>query len=86
MAPREPQQPARPRGRVPSLIGRVTGVGRARATPPAPPTPPREQPRTAAPGRPTQPRLAPLEPEERPGTAKEDDLLDIPAFLRRQAN
>jgi cell division protein FtsZ len=85
-APREPQ-PARPRGRVPSLIERVTGVGRARATPPAPPAPPREpQPRAAIPARPAQPRLAPLEPEERPGTAKEDDLLDIPAFLRRQAN
>jgi cell division protein FtsZ len=30
--------------------------------------------------------LTPLEPEERPGASKEDDLLDIPAFLRRQAN
>jgi cell division protein FtsZ len=84
--PRAPE-PARPRGRVPSLIERVTGVGRARATPPTPPAPPREpQPRAAIPARPTQPRLAPLEPEERPGAAKEDDLLDIPAFLRRQAN
>jgi cell division protein FtsZ len=35
--------------------------------------------------KPAQPRLAPLEPEDRPGS-KEDDLLDIPAFLRRQAN
>ena len=33
-----------------------------------------------------QPRLAPLEPDDRPGLSKEDDLLDIPAFLRRQAN
>jgi cell division protein FtsZ len=33
-----------------------------------------------------QPRLTPLEPEERTGNSKEDDLLDIPAFLRRQAN
>jgi cell division protein FtsZ len=83
--PREPQQQQRPRGRVPSLIERVTGVGRARVTPPAPPM--REpQPRPAAPARPSQPRLAPLEPEERPGASKEDDLLDIPAFLRRQAN
>jgi cell division protein FtsZ len=63
---------------VPSLIERVTGVGRAR--PPAPARP------GAAPPRPAQPRLAPLEPDERPGTSKEDDLLDIPAFLRRQAN
>ena len=74
----------RPKGRVPSLIERVTGVGRGRAAAAAaadraaPPAPP-------AATRPTQPRLAPLEPEERPGL-KEDDLLDIPAFLRRQAN
>ncbi|HEX3885788.1 MAG TPA: cell division protein FtsZ [Stellaceae bacterium] len=83
--PREPQQPQRPRGRVPSLIERVTGVGRARVAPPAPPQ--REPlPRAPLPTRPSQPRLAPLEPEERPGASKEDDLLDIPAFLRRQAN
>src|SRR5579864_3151862 len=57
----------RPRGRVPSLIERVTGVGRGRPTPPpvAPRTPP-------APARAAQPRLAPLDPEERPGASKED--------------
>ena len=80
-APARDAQAARPRGRVPSLIERVTGVGRAK--PVAPPTAPRApvtQPR------PAQPRLAPLDPEERPGASKEDDLLDIPAFLRRQAN
>ena len=73
----------RPKGRVPSLIERVTGVGRARS---AAPEPPHAQP--AAPGKPAaaQPRLAPLEPEDRPGLSKEEDLLDIPAFLRRQAN
>jgi len=88
---------ARPRGRGPSLIERVTGVGRVRATPPAAPasapapspaTPPRSAaslPTAAA--RAAQPRLAPLEAEEqRTGNSKEDDLLDIPAFLRRQAN
>jgi cell division protein FtsZ len=70
----------KPKGRVPSLIERVTGVGRARSTPPEPqrqPIPPAIKP--------TQPRLASLEPEDRPG-AKDEDLLDIPAFLRRQAN
>jgi cell division protein FtsZ len=73
----------KPKGRVPSLIERVTGVGRARSAPPEPdrtmrqPIPPAINP--------AQPRLASLEPEDRPGT-KEDDLLDIPAFLRRQAN
>ena len=74
-------EPVRPKGRVPSLIERVTGVGRGR--------PPVTAPVAAAadrPQRPTQPRLTSLEPEERPGLSKEDDLLDIPAFLRRQAN
>ena len=84
--------PARPRGRGPSLIERVTGVGRVRATPPvtapapAPAPTPRPASPPATPPRAAQPRLAPLEPEERTGNSKEDDLLDIPAFLRRQAN
>jgi cell division protein FtsZ len=88
---------ARPRGRGPSLIERVTGVGRVRmggapvaAPAPAapPPPPPGARPATAPAGtaRPAQPRLTPLEPDERSGNSKEDDLLDIPAFLRRQAN
>jgi cell division protein FtsZ len=77
----------RPKGRVPSLIERVTGVGRARPpAPPSVPAPDRSPRPAAAPARPAQARLTPLEPEERPGTSKEDDLLDIPAFLRRQAN
>jgi cell division protein FtsZ len=33
-----------------------------------------------------QPRLTPLDPDDRPSLSKEEDLLDIPAFLRRQAN
>jgi len=92
----------RPRGRGPSLIERVTGVGRRPVAPAAPAPiagpaspPPAPAPRpaappppsaAAAPPRPVQPRLAQLEPEERSAAAKEDDLLDIPAFLRRQAN
>jgi cell division protein FtsZ len=72
----------RPKGRVPSLIERVTGVGRARPTPPEPTPRPVSQPAKQV----AQPRLAPLEPEDRPGLSKEEDLLDIPAFLRRQAN
>jgi cell division protein FtsZ len=82
--PGSAKEPApKPKGRVPSLIERVTGVGRARATPPEP------APRSAAPpAKPAaaQPRLAPLEPDDRPNLSKEEDLLDIPAFLRRQAN
>jgi len=74
----------KPKGRVPSLIERVTGVGRARATPPE--LRPAAQPAKPAAQPSTQPRLAPLEPDDRPNLSKEDDLLDIPAFLRRQAN
>ncbi|MGC2202889.1 MAG: cell division protein FtsZ [Stellaceae bacterium] len=84
--PAAKEAPAKPKGRVPSLIERVTGVGRARTTRPEPgphaavlPAKPPAQPSN-------QPRLAPLEPEDRPNLSKEDDLLDIPAFLRRQAN
>jgi len=73
----------KPKGRVPSLIERVTGVGRARVTlPEPPPRPPAQAAKPAA----QQARLAPLEPDDRPGLSKEEDLLDIPAFLRRQAN
>ncbi len=76
----------KPKGRVPSLIERVTGVGRARAIPSeTSPRPPAQSPKPAAQPN-TQPRLAPLEPDDRPNLSKEDDLLDIPAFLRRQAN
>jgi cell division protein FtsZ len=77
------EAPPRARGRVPSLIERVTGVGRSRASAPAPDRTPRP---AAPPPRSAPPRLTPLEPEEGPGASKEDDLLDIPAFLRRQAN
>ncbi|HZU88884.1 MAG TPA: cell division protein FtsZ, partial [Stellaceae bacterium] len=85
-----PAAAPKPKGRVPSLIERVTGVGRARAQTPPPPAPregPYEAPRPAAPPvKPGQVRLASPEPEDRPALSKEDDLLDIPAFLRRQAN
>src|SRR5215470_14405317 len=76
------EAPPKPKGRVPSLIERVTGVGRARSAPAERAPRPVAQPvRPAA-----QPRLTPLEPDDTPGLGKEDDLLDIPAFLRRQAN
>jgi len=77
--------------RVPSLFERVTKAGRLlHREEPEPPA------RTAAPAAaqapapapvvaPVQPKLGALDPAERPG-AKEEDLLDIPAFLRRQAN
>src|SRR5579885_183584 len=75
--------------RTPSLFERVTGVGRGRSVPAEPP------PVTAAPvastpappPQPQQPRLGPLDPADRVTMSKrEEDLLEIPAFLRRQAN
>jgi len=73
----------KPKGRMPSLIERVTGVGRARAM--ASPAERSPHPPVAA-AKPVQPRLAALEADDRPGSRTEEDLLDIPAFLRRQAN
>ena len=75
--------------RGPSLFERVTGVGRGR-TASAPPPPitasPVVPPQPAAP-QPQQPRLGPLDPADRVTVSKgEEDLLEIPAFLRRQAN
>jgi cell division protein FtsZ len=83
-APAAPEPATKPRGRMPSLIERVTGVGRARAVPPAAERP--AHPPVGPAVKPAQPRLAALEPEDRPGSSSEEDLLDIPAFLRRQAN
>ena len=73
---RLPQKPLKGRG--PSLFERVTGVGRGRAV----------EPQVARVSQPQshQPRLGPLDPADRLRSAKEEDVLDIPAFLRRQAN
>ncbi|HEX6440743.1 MAG TPA: cell division protein FtsZ [Stellaceae bacterium] len=80
-----PTAQPRPKSRTPSLIERVTGIGRAR--PAAQPPAIRQAPAAPSIVKPAQPpRLTPLEPEQKPGLNKEDDLLDIPAFLRRQAN
>jgi len=77
--------PLKPSHRAPSLFERVTKAGRLlHREEPEPPTA-RVAPTPAAAPTPAQPKLAPLDPSERPG-AKEEDLLDIPAFLRRQAN
>jgi cell division protein FtsZ len=84
-APAAPEPAPKQKGRVPSLIERVTGVGRARPAPP-PAERPMHPPVGSAATKPVQSRLASLEPEDRPGSNKEEDLLDIPAFLRRQAN
>ncbi|MDB5410798.1 MAG: ftsZ1 [Rhodospirillales bacterium] len=70
----------KPRG--PSLFERVTGVGRSRSM--AADADHTHRP-AAAPAQ--QPRLGTLDPSDRlVGSKSEEDLLDIPAFLRRQAN
>jgi cell division protein FtsZ len=71
--------PQKPKTSTPSLFERVAGASRLlqRKEP--------ELTQRAAPTPPSQPKLGQLDPAERPG-AKEEDLLDIPAFLRRQAN
>ena len=89
---KEPQKPeaspvAREKG--PSLFERVTGTTRAakiaravkmEPASPAPATPPEQ-------AKPTQTRLGGVHPGERLAQSQsEEDLLDIPAFLRRQAN
>jgi len=74
---RTPLKPAKSRGQ--SLIERVAGVGRRVLSEPK--LPPRMMPQP-----PAQPRLGALDQGDRLGPAKDEDLLDIPAFLRRQAN
>ena len=91
----------RERPRPVSLFERVTGLGRARQPEPpamreAPtvsaPPPPMPAPRSALPAReptrtqPQQAKLGNLDPSDRLKPAHDDDLLEIPAFLRRQAN
>ena len=102
MAQRESQPAPAPRPRGGNIFRRVTGgaAGLVRAgvdlldrqgesTQSQPAQRARQAPRLAreAPAQPTeqpQPRLSGLDPADRLGG--DDDLLDIPAFLRRQAN
>ena len=91
--PAAPQPDQRRRGlRLPSLLERVTGSARARQEPPAaPPAPapaaaPEQRPAPSA-EHPERKTLGGLDPADRLAISKqEEDLLDIPAFLRRQAN
>jgi cell division protein FtsZ len=78
-------EPVKAKPRVSSLFARVTGAGRvSRATKAEfAPEPAAERPVA----QPTQQRLGGLNPEERlPASQPEEEVLDIPAFLRRQAN
>ncbi|QQS13710.1 MAG: cell division protein FtsZ [Rhodospirillales bacterium] len=73
-----------------SLFQRMTGlIGGGRPAPAPQPEPPRAAeptPLRAVAGAPAQPKIAGLEPAERVKASREEDDLQIPAFLRRQAN
>jgi cell division protein FtsZ len=71
-------------GRVPSLFERVKSVARQRAAEPELSVQQQQPP--ANPARPAQPRLGTVDQADRILPPKEEELLDIPAFLRRQAN
>jgi len=93
-APAAPSQPAAPRQAAPQQAAPRQAAPRPAARPAAPvaeqpaPTAPQAAPRPQAPrAQPAQQRLAGVDPSSRPPLPpNEDDGLDIPAFLRRQAN
>jgi cell division protein FtsZ len=92
-APRPAPAPAPSRSRVTSLLNRIRGAedrpAPAAAPAPAPAAKPAAAPRIEAPraSEPEQPTLSNLDPSERIRSSQADeDLLEIPAFLRRQAN
>ena len=72
-----PKPPAEPR-RAPTLLERMTGAGRARQPKPDPAPEPALEGAGATP--------APMASQSLTLPRVEEDLLDIPAFLRRQAN
>ncbi len=87
-AARTAEAEARPQ---PTLVAPVGGIMPAAATPAAPAPAPAPAvaaaPAATAPqAAPAQPRLGGLDPQDRLQAKSEDDLLEIPAFLRRQAN
>jgi cell division protein FtsZ len=79
------RQAQRPRAQRPqSLFERVRSVGRQRS--PAEPELAAWNQSTPGPQRAAPPRLGSVDQTDRILPAKEEELLDIPAFLRRQAN
>jgi cell division protein FtsZ len=96
LSPEDHREPVKERSSGLDLFKRVTGLGSLRR--PAAPAKPAAQPSMTAPAPAKsellvkEPARAPqqmagVNPSERPQPARqEDDLLDIPSFLRRQAN
>ena len=82
-------RPAPSRNRVSSLLSRIRGSEeKAPAAKPAPaPNPPARPAEAAKATEPEQPTLGGMDASERiRGSQTDEDLLEIPAFLRRQAN
>ncbi|MGH6990251.1 MAG: cell division protein FtsZ, partial [Stellaceae bacterium] len=81
------KSPQKRGGRAPSLFERVKAVGRQRpATAPSEPEAGTGWEHQKAIPQPQQGRLGALDAADRVLPPREEDLLDIPAFLRRQAN
>ncbi|MBL6958322.1 MAG: cell division protein FtsZ [Rhodospirillales bacterium] len=77
------------KAKAPSLFERVTGTGRAATSATVEDLHPQEAPKPAEAPKAAESagELGSLDPADRiPASQPEDDLLDIPAFLRRQAN
>ena len=90
LARRQPAEPAAPASRPMPTLKPSAPAAEAQARPaavPAAPQPAAPAIPAARPAATRSPALGGLEPTDRPAQARtEDDLLDIPAFLRRQAN
>ncbi len=82
-----PAQPERPSAAPQQATSGQATSGQPASSQPAPAQPAAAQPTAPAGSNMAQPRLSGLDPAERIGHSQaEEDLLDIPAFLRRQAN
>ena len=78
---------AAPKSRSAGLFRQITGLGLKNDKPAEAPAPQPQQAQRPAPAQAAQPRLGALNPGDRVRASQnEDEMLDIPAFLRRQAN
>ena len=76
-----------PKSRGAGLFRQITGLGLKSDKPAEAPAPQPQQAQRPAPAAAAQPRLGALNPGDRVRASQnEDEMLDIPAFLRRQAN
>ncbi|WP_041795660.1 cell division protein FtsZ [Pararhodospirillum photometricum] len=79
LPPPPPPAPTRERAEKPSLLARITGLGSRASSHPEPREAQAQQP-------PLMAKTLSADPRERPVASQGEDHLEIPAFLRRQAN